>query len=167
MPNKIPSIHLTYPSGATKDLYFCNNDCKKSYAEQTLDVNNYSAINFLEVEIYPKNCLCAHCDKEIALADIWLDVDTVRQLIGVEDGERIAYGYTFNRDTVEIYIRDGKLIREDYRGSNSLPALIRENEFFDPSYFSDDIKRFYEERTNKKLQQLFRTFGGELSTTPG
>lgn len=66
----------------------------------------------------------------------------------------IAYGYTFYRDTIEIYFEKGLLVRET---SDRDKLLKREtSEYFEPTWFQ--IKRFYVERTNKKLIDLFKTF---------
>lgn len=83
----------------------------------------------------------------------------VQKLLGV-DLEDIAYGYTFRRDTIEIYFNEGKLVRADipYGGE----AVLRQSETFDPSFFSENVKRFYRDRTNAKLALLFATFGNPL-----
>lgn len=78
--------------------------------------------------------------------------------------EIIAYGYTFGRDTIEIYFEKGLLVRET---SDRDKLLKREtSEYFEPSYFY--VKRFYQDITNKKLIDLFDSiteYG--LPLTPG
>jgi hypothetical protein len=83
----------------------------------------------------------------------------VQKLIDITDMEIIAHGYTFGRKTIDIYFDKGQLIRMEENKENKC------SEFFDYSFFIDDVKRFYINTTNAKLIELFETFGNSLSMT--
>ena len=98
-----------------------------------------------------------------------LTATDVQTMLGVEDGEILAHGYTFDRETVDIYFQDGQLIRTtESRGGD---WHYEKSPNFRPEFFHGGIKRWYEgtaERgLNAKLLTLFETFGAPLSTTPG
>jgi len=86
----------------------------------------------------------------------------VQQMLGVADYENIAHGYTYNRDTLDIYFQDGKIVRQvsDVDG-----ILLYENIscVFEIDFFTTDVKRWYKNRTNSKLIQLFETFNGPFN----
>jgi len=86
----------------------------------------------------------------------------VQQIIEVPDGMSIAYGYTFARDTVEIFFRQGKLVRR-VAGVDEA-----ESEYIEWDFFHRDIKRFYENGVHPWFIQQFETFSEYgLSLTPG
>jgi hypothetical protein len=94
----------------------------------------------------------------------------VQDMLVVEDYTDIAYGYTFDRATVCIYFEKGKLVRQDTRfhGQQNEQLVNRqESEEFDPSFFHDGIKRFYDTKVNADLLVFFNTFSTGLSLTPG
>lgn len=92
----------------------------------------------------------------------------VQKLLGVEDLEIIAYGYTFERNSVEIWFENGQLVRREW--NHGLDDK-KSSEFFQPLYLKDGIKRWYkgtaEGGLNKRLVDFFETFGCPLVTTPG
>lgn len=84
----------------------------------------------------------------------------VQKLIGVEDLDVIAYGYTFERNSVEIWFENKYLKRLTiFKGDSNIEQTIN----FNPEFFN--IKRFYRDRTNPKLIELFRAFGNLLPLT--
>ena len=82
-----------------------------------------------------------------------------QKLIGIDDMEIVAHGYTFGRKTIDIYFNKNQLIRSEEDKENQC------SELFDYSFFINDVKRFYIGSTNVKLIELFETFGNPLSMT--
>mgnify|MGYP001453146506 CR=1 FL=1 len=93
-----------------------------------------------------------------------LKATVVQAMIGAEDYMDVAYGYTFDRNTVFIYFLKGKLVRKVVQHSGQMNERvidIWESETFDPTYFAG-VKRFYKNQTEPKLLELFETFGNPL-----
>jgi hypothetical protein len=99
-----------------------------------------------------------------------LSAKEVQNMLNVPDLETVAYGYTLDRRTVNIWFEDGKLVRHSswesgakhtYENYGNYDETIRTEEF-DPNYFKVNMKRFYEDRTNSALVILFATFGSPL-----
>lgn len=91
-----------------------------------------------------------------------LPASLVQEWLGVEDGEIIAHGYTFDRNTVDIWFENGKLIRREYMPREQWTdkeIKKQESEEFEPQFFFNQIKRWYQEQTNSILIALFRAFG--------
>ena len=86
---------------------------------------------------------------------------TVQEMIGVEDYDIIAAGYTisFPRKDVEIYFNDGKLVRCEI---DPKEYYYDSSELFEADLFFSNIKRLKADKTNEKLVQLFQTFGRPL-----
>lgn len=86
----------------------------------------------------------------------------VQEMLGVPDEEIIAHGYTLERDTVDLYFRDGLLVR-NVNGVEQTSETFR----IDPhnGFYPDGIKRWYKDRTNPRLISLCETFGRELPLT--
>lgn len=101
-----------------------------------------------------------------------LSAKIVQEMLGVADDVIIAHGYTFDRMTVDVYFQNGNLVRDERNfGDDSVNCL--ESTDFEPSYFMNQIKRWYlgnqepDKGLNSKLQGLFETFGNPLPTTLG
>lgn len=90
-----------------------------------------------------------------------LSAKAVQEMLGVDDCIVIAHGYTFDRNTVDIWFANHKLKRGEYIEGKE---IRRESHEFDPSFFAG-IKRFYRTQTDEKLVELFQTFGGSLPLT--
>lgn len=95
-----------------------------------------------------------------------LSSSEVQQLLGVADYDIIAYGYTFERHTLEVYFVDGKCIREEtpYQKESTSKEF---DQFDGEAILEENVKRWYDSRTNAKLVELCKTFGRELSITKG
>lgn len=91
----------------------------------------------------------------------------VQTMLAVEDDTVIAYGYTLDRYTVEIYFREGQLVRDDYYDQFSPDRKSRSSPFFEADYFSDNIKRWYARSVHPELETLMNTFGRPLNTVAG
>ncbi len=90
----------------------------------------------------------------------------IQNLIGIDDHETLAYGYTLNRDTVELYFENSNLVRCEFDASIDGQLLrTKRTPLFEASFFKDNIKRFYRNATHKQLIELFDTFGNPLSLT--
>lgn len=101
----------------------------------------------------------------------------VQEMIDAEDGEVVAHGYTLDRDTLDIYFEDGRLVRSAYRRDETPHRTTSEE--FESEFFFKDVKRWYAgdvERwragepgagLNQALADLFETFGRSLSVTSG
>lgn len=89
-----------------------------------------------------------------------LSAKQVQKLLNVEDGEIIAYGYNFDRNSVRIFFRNGFLYKEIFCTIKDREEILTTHQAyeFDPEMFFKDIKRFYENKTNFKLIELFNTF---------
>lgn len=86
---------------------------------------------------------------------------TVQHMLGLEDKDTVAHGYTFERKTIDIWFENGKLVREDYNidGRDERIYVDRmESERFDPRFFTDKVKRFYRAATNEELVEWWETF---------
>lgn len=87
----------------------------------------------------------------------------VAEIAGLKNGDHVAHGYTFDRDTIDIYYEDGEFVRII---SNHNGEEIGEREFsgvfFVPNLFTHRIKRWYADRTHREIQNLFETFGKPL-----
>jgi hypothetical protein len=95
-----------------------------------------------------------------------LTAKEVQQMLGVADFDEVAHGYTFDRDTVDIYFADGKMIREVWGigwGVSETRKDYRESDYFEIDYLKDGIKRWYLNKTNPKLVQLYETFNGPFN----
>lgn len=84
----------------------------------------------------------------------------VQEMLNVEDYEVLAHGYTFDRNTVDIYFVQGYLVKVLEDG-----GLTANSAFFEPHYFKVNIKRWYAEDFHPGLLQLFETFGLDLALT--
>lgn len=85
----------------------------------------------------------------------------------VRDGDVIAHGYTFERRTIDIFFKEGSLVRSVSDGVGTEIVRVESKEF-EIEFFFNDIKRFYDDgRTNESLKNLLETFGRPLSLTPG
>jgi len=98
-----------------------------------------------------------------------LPAKDIQAMLGVEDDVVIAYGYTFDRDSVYIMFHKGWLVRSDYRRDELV--RLQESHTFQPCYFQDSMKRWYrgtdERGINPRLLDLFETFGAPLSVVEG
>lgn len=88
----------------------------------------------------------------------------VQVMLGVDDLEIIAHGYTFDRDTVDIYFENGELVRRDWNEWKNRD-FYQKSDGFDGSFFHNGIKRWYKDRTNQKVCILFETFNNRLDLT--
>lgn len=99
-----------------------------------------------------------------------LSAKEVQDILGVKDCEVIAHGYTFDRQTLDVWFEYERLIRveSNYYGQETKRM---ESDDFDPFLFRCDVKRWYmgtEERGfNRRLLSLFYTFGDAPSMTNG
>lgn len=90
-----------------------------------------------------------------------LPAQEVQEMIDVEDFEIVAHGYTFDRNTVDIWFENGLIFRHEYKYDprQEIKSVSRISEtFFNASFFFADIKRWYESKFNTKLRTLMRTF---------
>lgn len=94
-------------------------------------------------------------------------ISVQKWLLRVPDDTVIAHGYTFDRQTINIFFHDGYLVRHHVEKGTFQVA-----EVFDPEFFFTDIKRWYlgnqeseTQRLNPTLQDWFDTFGRPLPTT--
>lgn len=85
-----------------------------------------------------------------------LSAQQVQDMLGVDDYVVIAHGYTFERNTLDIWFEKGCIIRSETR----LGSTINETgeEFFNADFFFTNVKRWYADRFNTKLLTLIRTF---------
>lgn len=102
----------------------------------------------------------------------------VQYMLGASDLTLLAFGYTFDRNTLYVYFDGGKLVRLETKYGHPEPQFVdwRASEFFDPSYLKDNVKRWYVgldqnlniagKHLNVPLRNLFETFGSSLPTTP-
>lgn len=88
----------------------------------------------------------------------------IQEMIDVEDNQIVAYGYTFERESVEIYFENGQLVRSEDGDKKYCDQ-------FNPEFFTLNIKRWYlgteEKGFNRKLLNLLETFGCPINTTEG
>ena len=98
-----------------------------------------------------------------------LTAKEIQELIGAEDLETLVHGCTFGRNTLNVYFENGKLCRIE----EDLSKVVKHetSDTFDPDFFFHDVKRWYigkeEKGINRKLREMFETFGRPLPTTPG
>lgn len=86
----------------------------------------------------------------------------VQNIMGVQDRQVIAYGYTFERRTVEIYFDCGQIVRR-VDGVDERSSVL-----FEPNMFILNIKRWYVRGVHHWLRQMFATFSEYgLSLTDG
>lgn len=85
-----------------------------------------------------------------------LPASLIQEWLGVEDGDVIAHGYTFDRDTVDVFFEDGKLVRYDTPYDKK--PKITESFEFDAAMLHNQIKRWYRNKTNPRLVVLMNTF---------
>lgn len=84
----------------------------------------------------------------------------VQALLGVADDVVIAHGYTTDQHAVVIYFHAGELVRQD--------AITWRSADFLYSFFTANIKRFYQNGVHPQLVALFDTFSAYgLALTPG
>lgn len=83
----------------------------------------------------------------------------VQAMIGVEDHEVVAHGYTLDRETLDVWFAHGELVR---RVSCDRFVDLCSSEKFDPEFFFMNVKRWYRDRTNRRLAGLFEAFGRPL-----
>jgi len=95
-----------------------------------------------------------------------LTAKEVQALLAVPDHKVLAYGYTYDRRTVELYFEDGQLVRYEYTGDYEDPSYER-SKHFEASYLTADLKRWYENSLCPKLLTFLETFGGSVQVTPG
>ena len=94
-----------------------------------------------------------------------LTAGRVQELIGVADNVVVAYGYTFDRHTLNIFFQDGKIVRATTpygKNTDYCQSVI-----FEPKFFTDGVKRWYADGFNERLRGLFETFSDGLSFTAG
>jgi lipopolysaccharide biosynthesis glycosyltransferase len=86
-----------------------------------------------------------------------LSAKQVQEMIGVEDLDIIAHGYTLERNTLDIWFENGTIVRHE---SNHRKNMVNEvgEDFFNIDFFFSDVKRWYAEKFNPKLLTLIRTF---------
>lgn len=86
----------------------------------------------------------------------------VQKLLNVQDGENIAYGYTFGASPKSVYIffEQGQVCR-------SIGGEVSRYNLFSMSDLRDGVKRFYESGTSVRLAKFVATFGEPLPLTPG
>lgn len=103
-----------------------------------------------------------------------LKAAVIQDMLAIEDEVVLAHGYTLDRRTLNIFFRDGKLVREE--ANREEPSEYEESEDFEPDFFFKDVKRWYIGIPNadvpgkglhEDLANLFETFGRPLSTTSG
>lgn len=95
-----------------------------------------------------------------------LTASAVQAMLGVGDHVAVCRGYTHDRQDLTVYFHEGMLVREaDPHGRDECVRATAE--FFEPSYFADGVKRWYESSAHPKLRGLLETFGGPMNTTPG
>jgi hypothetical protein len=84
------------------------------------------------------------------------------KLIGAGPGNQLAHGYTFDRVTVDIEVSiDGEI--ERWEDDKLVEKMGKE---FNHTMITRSIKRFYRERTNSRMIELFGAFGNPLLVTP-
>lgn len=97
-----------------------------------------------------------------------LSATTVQKMIEAADFDTIAHGYTFDRNTLDIYFEDGNLIRRETNGEK---VEISKSSEFNEDFFFNNVKRWYAgtktKGLNPKLKELFETFGKPLPVTSG
>lgn len=85
----------------------------------------------------------------------------VQKMIAVEDYDFVAHGYTFERNTLDIWFEKGNIVRQEYKpdgyGANHIVNETGEVDFRIEFFFSD-VKRWYEDSFNKELLKLICTF---------
>jgi len=97
-----------------------------------------------------------------------LKAKQVQEMIGAADYDDVASGYTYNRETVEIFFEDGKIHRHTLVAdplAHPRTWKHESSEDFEPDYFLVNVKRFYRNQTFTKLNELFLTFGTGLPLT--
>ncbi len=108
-----------------------------------------------------------------------LPAKEVQDMLGVEDLEIVAHGYTpsMNHEgpwTVDIWFEKGQLVRYEFKGEHGRPGFkdrAQRSDHFDPDFLRCNIKRWYrgkpERGFNQKLATLLATFGDEPSLVDG
>lgn len=94
-----------------------------------------------------------------------MDNKFVQDYLEVEDDEVIAYGYTFERDTVEVFFRKGFLVRRDIPQDKTKEIETINSSDFDGNLIHLRIKRYYRDRTRAKLVDFFEAVGHPLPIT--
>jgi len=82
----------------------------------------------------------------------------LRQICSLNPNEVILYGYTFARETLFVFIdNDDNLVRvtEDHNG-NVLRYETSRN--VHPSFWSQNVKRWYRDDTNDNVRELCASF---------
>jgi hypothetical protein len=91
----------------------------------------------------------------------------LQEMLGVEDGFVVAYGYTFNRKTLYWVFKQGLLFRVKVDVEGKVLEFLNTEEIatlpWDP--FSNDVKRIYEDCTHPVLTELLRAFSNGTSFT--
>ena len=79
----------------------------------------------------------------------------------VDDMVVIAHGYTFDRHTVDVWFEDKKLVRIEEVSRDKWEHT--EFDYLDgEAIFHNNIKRWYKDKTNNDLIELFESFGRPL-----
>lgn len=95
-----------------------------------------------------------------------LTAGRVQELIGVADNVVVAHGYDFDRNTLDIFFQEGKIVKAtDQRYGK--PILYCQSVIFEPKFFTAGVKRWYASGFNERLRGLFETFSDGLSFTDG
>ena len=88
---------------------------------------------------------------------------TIQHMLGVEDGDTIAHGYTFDRNTVDVFFEDGKCVKHTYCGVHNKEISREEFEYFNgEEILHVNIKRWYTANTSEELVSWCETFGKPL-----
>jgi hypothetical protein len=81
-------------------------------------------------------------------------------MLMVDDRKVVAYGYDFDRRTINCWFEGGKFHRCEYTGSNEHLKVVRHesSELFDPNFMTANVKRWYPNAVDPDLLALFETF---------
>lgn len=97
-----------------------------------------------------------------------LTAKEVQTILGVADDVVIAHGYSYDRETTyDVWFHAGELHRLGSRCWISAGDTHQHSPTFQPDYFTENIKRWYDSKINSRLLELFATFGVTLPTTSG
>lgn len=100
-----------------------------------------------------------------------LTAKQVQDSFAIEDSDVVLYGYTFDRNTVEIFFHNGILCRDEQverdndNEKENYGWKRTECDVFDIDLITLGIKRYYRSKSNESFVELLESFGTQVSFT--